>query len=121
MFPHLCLYAGDFNCGHVDWGYYDNNPDDVCFAGWASTNCLALLHNPKDAASFCSGRWNTGTYPNLAFVSVSPYTYGLDVCLKSLPGHNIDHRLSHYQGLLCQCQACLLSDLTSARSNEITI
>ena len=30
--------------------------------------------------------------------------------LKSSPGHNIDLCLSHYQGLVWQCQACLLSD-----------
>ena len=41
-------------------------------AGWASINCLALLYNAKDAASFYSGRWNTGTNPDLAFASVGP-------------------------------------------------
>ena len=41
--------------------------------GWlASINCLALLYNAKDAASFYSGRWNTGTNPDLAFASVGP-------------------------------------------------
>ena len=25
VFPHPCLYAGDFNCRHVDWGYDDDN------------------------------------------------------------------------------------------------
>ena len=36
--------------------------------GWlGNTNNLALLHNPKNAASFHSGRWNTRTNPNLAF------------------------------------------------------
>ena len=34
--------------------------------------CLALLYNAKDAASFYSGRWNTGTNPDLAFASVGP-------------------------------------------------
>ena len=24
VFPHPCLYAGDFNCLHADWGYDDN-------------------------------------------------------------------------------------------------
>ena len=38
----------------------------------ASINCLALLYNAKDAASFYSGRWNTGTNPDLAFASVGP-------------------------------------------------
>ena len=52
VFPHPCLYAGEFNCRHVDWGYDDNSPDCECLAGWASINCLALLYNAKDAASF---------------------------------------------------------------------
>ena len=72
VFPHPCLYAGDFNCRHADWGYNDNSPDGECLAGWASINCLALLYNAKDAASFYSGRWNTGTNPDLAFASVGP-------------------------------------------------
>ena len=52
VFPHPCLYAGDFNCRYADWGYNDNSPDGECLAGWASINCLALLYNAKDAASF---------------------------------------------------------------------
>ena len=72
VFSHPCLYAGDFNCRHADWGYDDNSPDGEYLAGWASINCLALLYNAKDAASFYSGRWNTGTNPDLAFASVGP-------------------------------------------------
>ena len=72
VFPHPCLYAGDFNCRHADWGYDDNSPDGECLAGWASINCLALLYNAKNVASFYSGRWNTGTNPDLAFASVGP-------------------------------------------------
>ena len=72
VFPHPCLYAGDFNCRYADWGYDDNSPEGECLAGWASINCLALLYNAKDAASFYSGRWNTGTNPDLAFASVGP-------------------------------------------------
>ena len=72
VFPHPCLYAGDFSCRHADWGYNDNSPDCECLAGWASINCLALLYNIKDAASFYSGRWNTGTNPDLDFASVGP-------------------------------------------------
>ena len=53
VFPHPCLYAGDFNCRPADW---DNSPDGECLAGWANINCLALLYNAKDAASFYSGR-----------------------------------------------------------------
>ena len=72
VFPHPCLYAGDFNCRHADWGYNDNSPDGECLAGSATINCLALLYNVKDVASFYSGRWNTGTNPDLAFASVGP-------------------------------------------------
>ena len=72
MFPHPHLYVGNFNCGNVDWGYNDNSPDGECLAGWESINCLALLCNAKDAASFCSGGWNTGINPDLAFASVGP-------------------------------------------------
>ena len=51
---------GDFNCRHADWGYYDNSPDGECLAGWASINCLALLYNAKDAASFYSSQCSSG-------------------------------------------------------------
>ena len=112
MFPHPCLYA--------DWSYDDNSADGECLAGWASINCLALLYNAKDAASFYSGRWNSGTNPDLAFASsVQTVAYRIDVSLKSSTGHNIDLCLLHHQGLLWQCQACLLSDGTSARPNGV--
>ena len=70
VFSHPCLYAGDFNCQHVGWGYDANSADGKRLVGLANTNNLVLLHNPKDAASFHSGRWNTTTNPNLAFVSI---------------------------------------------------
>ena len=72
VFPRPCLYAGNFNCRHVDWSYDDNSPDGECLAGWASINCLALIYNAKDTATFYSGCWNTGTNPDLAFASVGP-------------------------------------------------
>ena len=75
VFPHPCLYAGHFICHHADWGYDDNSPDSECLVGWASINCLALLYIAKDAkdvASFYSGRWNTGTNPDIAFSNVGP-------------------------------------------------
>ena len=40
-----------------------------CLPGWASIYNLALLYNQKDSASFHSGRWNSGTNPDLAFAS----------------------------------------------------
>ena len=72
VFPHPCLYASNFNCRHADWGYDDNSPDGEWLAGWASINYFALLYNAKDAASFYSGLWNTGTNPDLVFASVGP-------------------------------------------------
>ena len=72
VFSHPYLYAGDSNCRHANWGYNDNIPDGEYLAGWASINCLALLYNAKDAASFYFSRWNTGTNPDLVFASIGP-------------------------------------------------
>ena len=74
VFSYPFLYAGDFNCRHADWGYNNNSPDSECLAGWASINCLALLYNAKDAASY-SGHWNNGTNPDLAFTSIGPNSH----------------------------------------------
>ena len=71
VFPHPCLYDGDFNCQPVDWGYDVISAGGECLVGWVNTNNLALLHKPKDAASFHSSRWNTSTNPDLAFVSIN--------------------------------------------------
>ena len=56
----------------TNWGYDSNSADGKCLAGWTSINCLALLYNSKDAASFYSSPWNTGTNPDLDFASVGP-------------------------------------------------
>ena len=76
--------------------------------GWESINRLALLYNAKDAASFYSGRWNTGTNPDLAFANVDPNSRLLDRrVLDKFSGHNIDLRLLHHQDLLCSAKhAC---------------
>ena len=68
-FSHPCIYAGDFNCQHTEWGYSRTNPDGICLVEWASVNNLSLLYDPKEPDSFWSGRWNTSTNPDLAFVS----------------------------------------------------
>ena len=45
-------------------------------SAWLAGQVLIVLpptvYNPKDAASFYSGRWSTGTNPDLAFASVGP-------------------------------------------------
>ncbi len=72
VFPYPCLYAGNFNCPHYNWGYGANSANGEYLASWASMNSLALLYNPKDLAIFHSGHWNSGTNPDLAFAGVDP-------------------------------------------------
>ena len=69
MFSHPCLYDGDFNCQHTNWGY--TNEDGSCLATWAAGGNLSLLYNPKGPASFLSGRWGSESNPDLAFASSS--------------------------------------------------
>ena len=72
VFLHPVLYAGDFNCPHVNWGYRTSSADGECLVTWASLNGLVLFHVPKYVPTLHSGRWNTGTKPDLTFVSVGP-------------------------------------------------
>ena len=72
VFPQPVLYAGDFNCPHVNWDYRTSSDDGKCLVAWASLNGLVPFHDLKDVANFHSGRWSTGTNPDLAFVSVGP-------------------------------------------------
>jgi len=69
-FPHPSLYAGDFNCQHVNWGYNTTSPDGESLDSWETSNNLGLLYNPKETASFFSRRWNIGTSQDLAFASL---------------------------------------------------
>ena len=81
VFPHPCLYAGNFNCHHVDWDYDDNSSDGECLAGWTSINSLALHYDSWDATDFYIVHWNTGINPNLAFSSTGPYSCLPDRCV----------------------------------------
>ena len=38
VFPHLVLYAGDFNCPHVNWVCRTSSSDGECLVAWASLN-----------------------------------------------------------------------------------
>ena len=71
MFFRPCLYVGDFNCRHTNWGYTNTNEDGSCSATWAAGGNLSLLCDPKGPASFLSGRWGSETNPVLAFASSS--------------------------------------------------
>ena len=43
VFLDSCLYAGKFDCQHVNWGYFANSADGECLVGWVNINNLALL------------------------------------------------------------------------------
>ena len=70
VFPHSCLFTGDFNCRRVDWGYNNNNPDGECLAGWASINNLALLYNAKDPPVFTPAAGTLAPIQSWLFASV---------------------------------------------------
>ena len=78
VFPHPVLYAGDFNCPRVNWGYRTSNADGEFLVVLARLNGLDPLHVQKDVATFHSGRWSTGTNPDLIFVSAGPYSRVFD-------------------------------------------
>ena len=90
VFPHPCLYAGEFNCQRADWGYNTTSPDGQSLVDWATKSNLALLHNSKDASSLNTGTLvPTQTWPLRARVtSVGKWT---DISWKRPLGLNIDY------------------------------
>ena len=74
VFHHLCLYSGDFNCSHTDWGHDSISPNGNRLANWAAQCNLVLLHNPRNAPSFFSGSWHIGTNPNIATVGYESWS-----------------------------------------------
>ena len=54
------------------------SPHTECLTDWAANSGLVLLHNPKEAPSFFSGRWNTGINPDLALTSARHNSWQLD-------------------------------------------
>ena len=43
MLPYPCLYAGNFNCEHTDWGYSYTYRDGEYLADWAAKGNLSLV------------------------------------------------------------------------------
>ena len=46
VFSHPCLYAGDFNCQHTDWGYTFTSQNGEQLADWAAKSnlhCYTIL------------------------------------------------------------------------------
>ena len=72
VFPRPVLCAGDLSTNQLRLYCRTSNADGKCLVAWASINDLVPLHDPKHVATFRSGRWNTGTNPDLTFVSVDP-------------------------------------------------
>ena len=71
----LVTLAGDL---HTGWGYDFISPDEECLANWAAHCNHVLFHNLKNAPSFFSGRWHTGTNPDLVFASVGLESWSVD-------------------------------------------
>ena len=92
--PAPAIYAGDFNCRHIDWGYNTTNEDGSTLTDWASAIDATLLYDPKEPSSFTSGRWNTETNPDLAFSKTHQY--------EPLPERRVLDRFprSHHRPLL---------------------
>ena len=70
--PSPQFYCGDFQSPHTDWRHNNNSDDGYCLVRWANSYNLAIRYNPKDTASFHSGRWNTSTNLNLVFCRIGP-------------------------------------------------
>ena len=71
QYPHPAIYAGDFNCQHTLWGYRNDTTDGTMLNDWASNLDLTLLYDNRQPNSFCSGRWQTQTNPDLAFTTTN--------------------------------------------------
>ena len=64
------INPGNFNRQYVDCGYAFNNPNSACLANLANKNVLDLLYNLSIALSFYSGRFNSGSNTDLAFLNL---------------------------------------------------
>lgn len=52
-----CLYIGDFNSHHQDWGYEQNDANGNFLHDWITNNNLSLLFDAKDRDTFVSAKW----------------------------------------------------------------
>uniref|UniRef100_W5N970 Endonuclease/exonuclease/phosphatase domain-containing protein n=1 Tax=Lepisosteus oculatus TaxID=7918 RepID=W5N970_LEPOC len=69
QFSSLPSYAGDFNCQYIKWGYQKSTTEGQALADWASNQGLILLSDKKQANTFFSARWQSGTNLDLVFFS----------------------------------------------------
>ena len=122
VFPHPCLYAGDFNSPPLTGAtiaatlmesasWPGQTPTTLPFSITQKTNQAFIL----DAGTLAQIRIL------LSPVLVLTVVYHTDVSWKRAPGHNIDPRLLHHLGFPCLCRESLLSDGTFARPIGATI
>ena len=71
IFPPPCIYAGVFNCHSTTCRYQTTSSNGSALEDWASIADVTLLHDPHQPDSFRSGRWNTTSNQDLAFVNVT--------------------------------------------------
>lgn len=69
VFEDPCVYSGDLNCHHTQWGYRFNDNDGELLLDWANNNSFELIFDAKDKKSFFSKVHHTETNPDLCFVS----------------------------------------------------
>ena len=81
VLPYFCLYAGDLNCQHTDWGHNYTSPNGKCLADWAAKENLSLFYYPKmpKFLLWSLEHRNTGNNPNLAFANKDLNNSELDV------------------------------------------
>lgn len=67
---HPAVYVGDYNSHHIMWGYTRNNENGAKLLDWAESSNLFLVQDLKGLTTFKSARWQSGTNPDLCFVSI---------------------------------------------------
>ena len=91
VFTHPCLYAVDFNCPHVDWGYNTNSVDGDCLLAGQAPIILPFFTIPRMSLAFILG---AGTLALTRILPLPPSVL-IVACLidefwRSFLGHNID-------------------------------
>lgn len=69
LFPHPFICLGDFNSHHQEWSYAENDENGELVMNWATTNSLCLVFDAKDDTTFFSQAHQSGSNPDLCFVS----------------------------------------------------
>ena len=88
-FPHPCLYVGDFNCQHVNWGYNTTSPT---VRAWTpgqhpiTLDCCTTRKQPVSSLAVGTSA-PTQTWPSR--VSARTADCRTDVSEESSRGHNI--------------------------------